>query len=60
MHINSMSALGPNRFYDASDARFHLDSIIWDGRQANIIAIIDKESGKLVWQIGPDYDRAPK
>jgi hypothetical protein len=57
MHINSMSTLGPNRWYDAGDKRFHPDNIIWDGRQTNIIAIIDKESGKIVWQIGPDYDR---
>lgn len=56
MHINSMSTLGPNRLYDAGDKRFHPDNIIWDGRQTNIIAIIDKESGKIVWQIGPDYN----
>ncbi|MFW2368962.1 MAG: aryl-sulfate sulfotransferase [Desulforhopalus sp.] len=58
MHINSMSALGPNRFYDSGDDRFHPDNIIWDGRQTNIIAIIDKPSGKIVWQIGPDYDQS--
>ncbi|MCG8643002.1 MAG: aryl-sulfate sulfotransferase [Desulfobacterales bacterium] len=58
MHINSMSALGPNRFYDTGDQRFHPDNIIWDGRQTNIIAITDKISGKIVWQVGPDYDRS--
>ena len=57
MHINSMSTLGPNRFYDAGDTRFHPDNIIWDGRQTNIIAITDKKTGKIVWQVGPDYDR---
>jgi len=56
MHINSMSTLGPNRWYDAGDERFHPDNIIFDGRQTNIIAIIDKSSGKIVWQIGPDYN----
>ena len=55
MHMNSMSALGPNRWYDGGDARFHPDNIIWDGRQTNIIAIIDKKSGKIVWQLGPDF-----
>jgi len=59
MHMNSMSALGPNRWYDAGDERFHPDNIIWDGRQTNIMAIIDKASGKLVWQVGPDYDSSP-
>ena len=58
MHMNSMSTLGPNRWYDAGDMRFHPDNIIWDGRQTNIIAITDKASGKIVWQIGPDYDRS--
>ncbi len=54
MHINSMSALGPNKWYDAGDARFHPDNIIWDARESNIIAIIDKQSDG-VWQLGPDY-----
>lgn len=56
MHINSMSALGPNRWFDAGDQRFHPDNIIWDSREANIMAIIDKKTGKLVWKIGPEYD----
>ncbi len=46
MHINAMSTLGPNRWYDAGDKRFHPDNIIWDSRQANIIAIIDRQRAK--------------
>ena len=60
MHTNSMSLLGPNKWYDAGDQRFHPDNVIWDGRQTNIIAIIDKRTGKLVWQIGPEYDGTPE
>lgn len=60
MHINSMSLLGPNKWYDAGDKRFHPDNIIWCGRETNITAITDKETGKLVWKIGPDYDRTPE
>ncbi len=56
MHVNSMSALGPNKWFDAGDQRFHPDNIIWDGRETNIIAIIDKKTGKIVWKLGPDYD----
>jgi hypothetical protein len=56
MHINSMSVLGPNKWYDAGDERFHPDNIIWDARETNILAIIDKKTGKIVWQLGPDYD----
>lgn len=55
MHTNSMSVLGPNRWYDAGDKRFHPDNIIIDGRQTNIICIISKKTGKLVWKLGPDY-----
>ena len=56
MHINSMSALGPNKYFDAGDSRFHPDNIIWSARETNIIAIIDKQSGKIVWNIGPNYN----
>jgi Arylsulfotransferase (ASST) len=55
MHINSMSKVGPNKFYDQGDERFHPDNIIWDAREANIITIIDKKTGKIVWKLGPDY-----
>ena len=55
MHMNSVSLLGPNRWFDAGDERFHPDNVIWDGRQTNIMAITDKKSGKIVWQVGPDY-----
>ena len=58
MHINSMSVLGPNKWYDAGDERFHPDNIIWDSRDMNIIAIISKASGKIVWKMGPDYTQS--
>ena len=29
-HINSMSTLDPNRWYNSGDERFHPDNIIWD------------------------------
>jgi hypothetical protein len=55
MHMNSISWLGPNKFYDKGDKRFHPENIIWDGRQTNIIAIIDRKTGKIVWQLGPYF-----
>ncbi|WP_339188281.1 aryl-sulfate sulfotransferase [Paenibacillus sp. FSL R5-0490] len=55
LHINSASYVGPNRFYEEGDERFHPDNIIWDAREANIIAITDRQSGKIVWRLGPDY-----
>ncbi len=59
MHVNSMSTLGPNKWYDAGDKRFHPDNIIIDGRETNIMLILDKKTGKIVWQVGPDYDTSP-
>jgi hypothetical protein len=55
LHINSLSTLGANKWFDAGDTRFHPDNIIWDARNANILAITDKKSGKIVWRIGPDF-----
>jgi hypothetical protein len=59
-HINSMSVLGPNRFYDQGDQRFNPENIIVDGRQLNIIWIIEKKSGKIVWKLGPDFTATPE
>jgi len=56
MHLNSMSALGPNKWYDGGDERFHPANIITDGRETNIIFIISKETGQVVWKVGPNYD----
>ena len=60
MHTNSMSLLGPNKWFDGGDERFHPDNIIWCGRETNITAIIDKKTGNLVWKTGPDYDSTPE
>lgn len=59
MHINCASYLGPNKWYDEGDERFHPDNIIWDSRRSNIIAIIDKKTDKIVWKVGPDYTASP-
>ncbi len=54
-HINSMSKVGPNKWYDAGDERFHPENIIMDARVTNIIFIVSKETGEIVWKLGPDY-----
>jgi len=56
LHINSASFVGLNRHFDAGDRRFHPDNIIWDSREANIIAITDRNTGNIVWRLGPNYD----
>ncbi|MCE9891181.1 aryl-sulfate sulfotransferase [Kluyvera intermedia] len=59
-HINCMSYLGPNKWFDAGDMRFKPDNIIFDCRESNILAILDKETGKIVWRIGPDFSATPE
>ena len=58
LHINSVSVLGPNKWYDNGDERFNPENIIWDSREANILAIIEKKTGKIVWKLGPYYDQS--
>ena len=59
MHINNANYLGPNKWFDKGDERFHPDNIITDSREANIIMIIDKKTGKIVWKLGPEYTSTP-
>lgn len=62
-HVNSASYVGPNRWFDQGDLRFHPDNVIWDGRSSNIIAIVARhdhpgglwKSGDIVWRVGPEY-----
>lgn len=60
LHSNSISYLGPNKWYDEGDKRFHPNNIIWGGRNTNTIAIIDKETHEFVWRVGPDYTASPE
>lgn len=60
LHMNAVSWLGPNKWFDGGDKRFHPENIIASSRETNIIFIIDHESGKIVWKLGPDYDTSPE
>ena len=53
--INNLTTLGENRWFDDGDLRFHPDNLLIDSREANFIAIIDRQSGKVVWRLGPDF-----
>jgi hypothetical protein len=59
-HINAMAWVGPNKWYDAGDERFHPENIIWNSRNMSVIAITDRKTGKIVWRIGPDWDSDPR
>jgi hypothetical protein len=53
--INDMQPLGPNKWYDQGDERFHPDNIMIDSREGSFMAIIEKKSGDIVWRMGPEY-----
>jgi hypothetical protein len=56
LHINSLSTMGPNKHYDAGDERFHPDNLIMDCRNANILFVVSKAAGNIVWKLGPDFN----
>jgi hypothetical protein len=58
LEMNSASTLGPNQWYEKdaeANAAFHPDNIIVSFRKANIIGIIEKSTGRIVWRLGPYY-----
>lgn len=57
-HINAASYVGKNKWFDADPVKysaFNPENILWSSRNISMIAIIDKETGKIVWKLGPDY-----
>lgn len=60
LEMNSMKTLGPNKWHDADpDTVFQPDNIIFSTRKANVVGIIDKSTGALVWRMGPYYGEEP-
>ncbi len=55
MHINSCSLLGPNKWFDAGDSRFNPENVIFSSRESNILAVVEKKSGNIIWKVGPEY-----
>lgn len=55
LHINDMHLVGDNKWFKEGDKRFNPENIIFDSRNANFIAIIEKKTGKIVWRLGPDF-----
>ena len=60
LHVNNLKPVGPNHWFDAGDARFAPDNLIFDSRNANVIAIIDRHTGRIAWSLGPNYPAIPR
>lgn len=54
LHVNDLTVIGPNKWYDSGDKRFTPGNLLLDSRNADFIVIIDKDSGKVVWRLGPN------
>ncbi len=57
--FNNINYLGPNKWYDAGDERFHPENIITDIVNLNISLIISKKTGAIVWRLGPYFTDTP-
>ncbi|NKB55018.1 MAG: thioredoxin [Alphaproteobacteria bacterium] len=55
---NTCSYVGPNKWFDGGDARFDPENIISDDR-GTMLYIISKQTGEIVWKVGPDYSMDP-
>lgn len=56
LHLNAISWLGQNRWWSSrDDSRFDPRNILICSRGAGFIAILDHETGEVVWRVGPDY-----
>jgi hypothetical protein len=51
--------VGPNRWFDAGDARFDPQHVIISSRQANVVAIVARD-GSIAWRLGPDFTETPE
>ncbi|KAI1501216.1 ASST-domain-containing protein [Biscogniauxia marginata] len=59
LEMNSAATLGPNQWYESdpkANSAFHPDNIIVSFRKANVVAIIEKSSGDIIWRLGPYFD----
>ena len=55
LHANSIAPLPENKWYDDGDERFRPGNIIFNARNINMMYIIDKQSGDVVWEGTHDY-----
>ena len=59
LHLNSARYLGPNRWHDVGNARFHPDNVVVSSRSASLVAIVARD-GSIAWRIGPDFSVTPE
>jgi hypothetical protein len=56
-HVNSVHELGPNRWWDAGDARFRPGNLLLSARTLDAVLVVDRRSGEIVWTWSEGLDR---
>ncbi|HET9073992.1 MAG TPA: aryl-sulfate sulfotransferase [Solirubrobacteraceae bacterium] len=60
LEMNSIKTLGSNRWHrQDADSVFAPENILFSSRKANIVGLIEKASGKVIWRLGPYFDAEP-
>ncbi len=55
LEINDMQVLGSNQWFDSGDKRFDPENIMIDSRKGNVVLILSKKTGHVVWRLGPVF-----
>lgn len=55
LHANSIAPLPENKWFDGGDERFRPGNILLNARNINMMYIIDKISGDIVWEGTHEY-----
>ena len=55
-HINSVQELFPNRLFDGGDTRFKPGNLLVSARNINLVFVIDRTTGGVVWTYGHELD----
>ncbi len=56
-HINSVHELPPNRWFDSGDRRFRPGNILLSARNLDMVFVVDRDTGRVVWRYRRRLDR---
>lgn len=60
LELNSIKTLGANKWHRADPSTvFQPDNILFSSRKANVVGLIEKSSGTVIWRLGPYFDAEP-
>jgi hypothetical protein len=55
VRCNSLTVLPSNKWFDQGDRRFKPGNLLTSFRDLNVVCIIEKDTKKIVWKLGPNY-----